>query len=186
MDIKQELVQHYRWLRQYGLNDSHSGNASIRDGDTIWITPSGCCADTLQASDLLACSIDGNITAGASLDSPMHLAIYQHNPQAQVVMHSHGPHSIAMTMNGKDYCPIDFEGQYYFSKVPVLNIAYQDYLQESPQRVANVLTTEKCAIVRGHGVYVQAQSVNLAYKWTCSLESSARLEWLAQQAGTLE
>ena len=27
MQLKQELVQYYRWLRQYGINDSHSGNA---------------------------------------------------------------------------------------------------------------------------------------------------------------
>lgn len=32
MHMKDDLVRHYHWLRQYGLNDSHSGNASVRDG----------------------------------------------------------------------------------------------------------------------------------------------------------
>ena len=49
--LKQELVQHYGWLRKYGYNDSHSGNASVRDDSTIWVTPTGACADTLHADE---------------------------------------------------------------------------------------------------------------------------------------
>jgi L-fuculose-phosphate aldolase len=185
MHCKQELVRHYHWLRQYGLNDSHSGNASVRDGDIIWVTPTGCCADTLSVDDLVACSIQGDIGDGASLDAPLHIAVYQHNPNARAILHSHGPHSVALTMDGKDFEPVDFEGQYYFSVVPVLNIEYQDYLVESPDKVAHALSRYKVAIVRGHGVYAQADSVNLAYKWTTSLELSAKTQFIAQQAGSL-
>jgi len=173
-NLKQELIQHYRWLRQYGLNDSHSGNASVRDGETIWVSPSGCCADTMTADDLVPCSVNGSIGDGASLDAPLHVAIYQQNPTLQAVLHSHGPHSVALTMNGKDFTPIDFEGQYYFKHVPVLNIEYQDYLNESPLQVSKALMKSKITIVRGHGVYAAAETINLAYKWTCSLELSAK------------
>jgi L-fuculose-phosphate aldolase len=38
--------------------------------------------------------------------------------------------------------------------------------------------------VRGHGVYATARNLNLAYKWSCSLELSARTAWLARVAGT--
>ena len=48
MDPRSDLVRHYLWLRRYGLNDSHSGNASVRDGELVWVTPTGCCADTLR------------------------------------------------------------------------------------------------------------------------------------------
>lgn len=186
MHCKQELVRHYHWLRQYGLNDSHSGNASVREGDTIWVTPTGCCADTLSADDLVACSVKGEIGDGASLDAPLHIAVYQHNPSTRAILHSHGPHCVALTMDGKDFEPVDFEGQYYFSLVPVLNIEYQDYLVESPAQVAHALSRNKIAIVRGHGVYAQADSVNLAYKWTCSLELSAKTLFIARQAGSLD
>ncbi len=185
MNIKQDLVRHYHWLRQYGLNDSHSGNASVRDGDTVWLTPSGCCADTLAEHDLVACTIDGEIGAGASLDAPLHIAVYQHNPKARALLHSHGPHSVALTLDGKDFVPVDFEGQYYFPHVPVLNIAYQDYVTESPALVAHALAHHKLAIVRGHGVYAQADSLNLAYKWSCSLELSAKTAFIALQSGRL-
>lgn len=185
MNLKQQLVQYYQWLRQYDLNDSHSGNLSVRDGDTVWITPTGACADTLHEDELVACQLGETAPQGASLDAALHMAVYQHNPEAQVVMHSHGPHTVAMTLDGSDFTPVDFEGAYYFERVPVLSIAYQDYLQEAPQRVARALAENKITIVRGHGVYAQATSLNLAYKWTCSLELSARTAWLAKQVGTI-
>lgn len=185
MHLKQELIQHYRWLRQYGYNDSHSGNASVRDGDTIWVTPTGACADTLQADQLIACHIDGTLGQGASLDARLHVMVYQHNPKARAVLHSHGAHTVALTMNGEDFTPPDFEGAYYFGTVPVISIDYADYLQLAPQAVAGVLAEQPITVVRGHGVYAQADSINLAYKWSCSLELSAKTAWLARMAGTL-
>ncbi|MDX1824355.1 MAG: class II aldolase/adducin family protein, partial [Thiohalomonadales bacterium] len=114
MDIKQDLIRYYQWLRQYGINDSHSGNASVRDDSTVWVTPTGACADTLQADDLVACSLGGSIGKGASLDAALHVAVYQQNPKTRAILHSHGPHTVALTMNGEDFLPPDFEGQYYF------------------------------------------------------------------------
>ena len=99
MNIKDDLVRHYHWLRQYGLNDSHSGNASVREGDAIWITPTGCCADTLSSGELVECRPDGVIGKGASMDARLHLAVYQANPDTRAVLHSHGPYSVAMTMD---------------------------------------------------------------------------------------
>jgi L-fuculose-phosphate aldolase len=185
IEPKPDLVRYYRWLRHYGINDSHSGNASVRDNDTIWITPTGACADTLQPKDLVACTLEGKIGQGASLDATLHLAVYQHNPKAGAVLHSHGAHTVALTMNGNDFIPPDFEGQYYFPHVPVISIPYERYLQDAPQQVASILAEYPIMVVRGHGVYAQAESLNLAYKWTCSLELSARTAYLAKQAGTL-
>jgi L-fuculose-phosphate aldolase len=92
---------------------------------------------------------------------------------------------VALTLDGNDFTPPDFEGNYYFGTVPVLNIAYENYLAEAPERVSDTLAKHKITVVRGHGVYAQADSINLAYKWNCSLELSARTAYLARMAGTL-
>ena len=181
--LKQELVQHYRWLRQHGCNDSHSGNASFRWHDEVWVTPTGCCADTLQAEDLIRCTLEGEQEEGASLDAPLHVEVYRQNPDARAVFHSHGPHAVAMTLNGENFVPVDFEGQYYFPFVPVIRIPYEDYVAISPQAVAEQLKSHKVAVVCGHGVYACAETINLAYKWSCSLELSAKTAWLAKQIG---
>jgi L-fuculose-phosphate aldolase len=178
--LKQDLVRHYQWLRQYGCNDSHSGNASLRWHDEIWVTPTGCCADTLTADDLVRCTLDGQCEEGASLDAPLHIAVYQHNPSARAVIHSHGPHAIALSLSKQDFIPVDFEGQYYFPLVPVINIDYADYVEQSPLAVAEKLSTHKVALVSGHGVYACAETINLAYKWSCSVELSAKIAYLAK------
>jgi L-fuculose-phosphate aldolase len=185
MNFKDDLVRHYRWLRQYGLNDSHSGNASIRDGDVVWITPTGCCADTLSSGELVECHASGLVGPNASLDAPVHLAIYQGNASARVMLHSHGPYSVAMTMDNAEFLPEDFEGQLYFSRVPVLTIPYDRYLDDAPRQVSEVLAEYPIAVVRGHGVYACAETLSLAYKWTCSLELSAKTAFIARQAGKI-
>lgn len=186
MNPKDDLIRHYQWLRQYGCNDSHSGNASVRDGDAIWVTPTGCCADTLTANELIGCSLHQPPTPGASLDAPLHLAILRKNPAYTAVLHSHGPYSVAMTMHGEDFIPADFEGQLYFPKVPVISIPYEQYTQDAAELVSDMLKHYPLTVVRGHGVYAAAKTVNLAYKWTCSFELSAKTCFLARQAGTLK
>ncbi len=185
MNAKEDLVRHYKWLRQYDINDSHSGNASVRDGNAIWMTPTGCCADTLAPDQLIRCPLGESPPRGASLDAPLHLAVYQSNPDAGAVLHSHGAHTVALTLGGGEFTPIDFEGQLYFPIVPVISIPYQDYLMESPRRVAAALAEHCIAVVRGHGVYAWGSSINLAYKWTCSLELSARTAFIARLAGAV-
>ncbi len=185
MDLRADLVRYYRWLRRYGLNDSHSGNASVRVGDQVWVTPTGCCADTLRATDLLPCPLEGPPPEGASLDAPLHLAVYRANHALGAVLHSHGPHTVALTLTGEDFEPPDFEAQYYFGRVQVLPIPYDRYLAEAPAAVARALADRRVVVVQGHGVYAAAPSLNLAYKWSCSLELSAKTAYLARTAGTL-
>lgn len=190
MNLKKDLIRHYQWLRRYGVNDSHSGNISAREGELFWVSPTGACADTLEADELVRCSVGQqslpqSLPKGASLDARLHQLVYQKNPEAKAVVHSHGPYIVALTMNGKDYIPPDFEGQYYFPRVPVLPINYARCIKEAAEKVSDILAEYPVAIVRGHGVYAQATSLNLAYKWSCSLELSAKTAFIARQAGTL-
>jgi L-fuculose-phosphate aldolase len=185
MGVRADAIRVYRDLRRFGYNDSHSGNLSVRKGSRFWVTPTGACADTLRKSELVGCDVDGALGAGASLDANLHQAVYRSDPAVGAVVHSHCPYAVAMTFDGEDYLPPDFEGQYYLPRVSVLTIAYQSYVAEAPQRVADVLARATMAIVRGHGVYARGRDLDEAYKWTCSVELSAKTAWLARQAGKL-
>jgi L-fuculose-phosphate aldolase len=182
-DAREDLLRHYRWLRRYGLNDSHSGNASVRDGQRLWITPTGACADTLQARDLIEGGPDGVFAPGASFDAAVHAAIYRDNPRAGAVLHSHGPHSVGITLAAGSFEPPDFEGRLYFPHVPVIEIDFDDYGAQAPAAIVQALREAPIAVVRGHGVYAWGESLNRAYKWTCSLELSARTAHIARLHG---
>ena len=185
MTLTSRLTRYYRLLRKRGLNDSHSGNASARDGDALWITPTGACADTLQPWQLVRCGLEGHEYRGASADLALHQAVYRSNPHARAVLHAHGSYAVALTLKGGNYLPADLEGELYFPQVPVIDLAYADYFAKSPQRVAEALRDHPVAIVRGHGMYAWGEDLDRAYKWLCSLELSATVKYQALQAGTL-
>lgn len=184
-EARADLVRHYRWLRRYGCNDSHSGNASVRSGETFWITPTGACADTLEPDDLVAYPLDGPGPQGASPDAPLHRRVYRAQPQATTVLHSHGPYSVAVSFAGQDFRPVDLRGQSYFERVPVLSVEHEDDPEQAPQAVANALAEHPIAMVSGHGVYAWGETPNRAYKRTCSLELSAKTYVIARQAANV-
>jgi len=171
---KAELVRYYHWLRRYGYNDSHSGNASVRTDAGFWITPAGACADTLEPDDLVACPLDGPCPTGASRDAPLHRHLYREQPRAMAILHSHGPYSAALSFAGRDFRPVDFEGQSHFEQIPVATIEYEEAPGKALEVLANALADHPLAMVRGHGVYAWGETLNQAYQWTCSLELSAR------------
>ena len=125
--MTEELVKFYRLMRENGINDSHSGNASVRcAADAFWITPTGACADTLQPWQLVRCGISSDAENGpASSDVRLHRETYRRNPAAGAILHGHGVHATALTLNGEDFRPIDLEGWYYFGeRVPVIDLPY--------------------------------------------------------------
>ncbi len=182
MTPQQQLTFYYKLLRQHGLNDSHSGNGSIRlgDGDNFIVTKTGACADIIQTEELINCSLEQALPEKASLDAGIHQRIYQQFSQHQAVLHAHNPYTIASTLSGDTFYPVDFEGKLYFPELPIIDCATENYRQIMPNRISECLKAHPIAIVRSHGVYAAAESLELAYKWLCSIEQSAKIKWLAK------
>ncbi len=185
MTLISDLTRYYRLLRERAINDSHSGNASAREGEHLWITPTGACADTLQSWQLVRCALSDDACVNASSDLALHRAVYRRNSKARAVLHAHGSFAVALTMNADEYVPADLEGELYFPRVPVLDLKYSDYFEKSPERVGEALAECPVAIVRGHGMYAWGVDLDQAYKWICSLELSATIQYRALRSGTL-
>jgi len=181
MTKEQQLVFYYQLLRQHSLNDSHSGNGSIRLSDSFVVTKTGACADTIKQSELVTCHFDKPLPDNASLDASIHKLIYQHNSHYQAVLHAHNPYTIALTLQSDTMSPVDFEGKLYFGELPVLQCEANHYLEVMPQRISDCLKQHSVAIVQSHGVYAAAENLELAYKWLCSLEQSAKISCLSKQ-----
>lgn len=182
---RESLVAYYRALRRYGLNDSHSGNGSVRDNGRIWITPTGAPAELLEPGRLVECALPDIVGRGASLDARLHLAVYGAREDAGAVLHAHSPHTLAMTLSGRAFRPVDHEARLYFPEIPVVVLQGDDYWErhktEGPARVAGVLSEHRICVLAGHGVYARGGTLDEAYKWLCSLEHSARIAYLANR-----
>jgi L-fuculose-phosphate aldolase len=82
-----------------GLVSSQSGNLSIRMGDRLIITRRGSNLGDLQEKDLIETGINKNdrSTPLASIELPVHRAIYQHT-QARAIVHAHPTHVSALSI----------------------------------------------------------------------------------------
>jgi L-fuculose-phosphate aldolase len=90
-------------IYMHRLSPATAGNVSIREGDTMWITPSGCCLGEVQASDMVAITMEGlpldcNTRQLPSTEWPMHAAIYHARPDIHAVIHAHPPKATALAV----------------------------------------------------------------------------------------
>lgn len=159
-----------------GVNDSHSGNMSIRLGDNLVITRTGSMLGRLQEADLIETGLfkDDSRTTLASTEINVHRSIYV-NTSAQAIVHAHPVYAIALSLMEDEIVPIDSEGQYLFNKIPVLSFEQTIGSDEVARVLPGYLKEHKVVMVRGHGSFALGQNLEEAYKWTSSLENLCKI-----------
>jgi len=103
--LKEELVNTVKTFYYKGLITNAGGNQSARlpGSNKIWITPSGYPRMSLNAKDLIAVDLDGNILEGdlkPSIETYAHLAVYKARPDVNAVIHAHVPYVMGATISG--------------------------------------------------------------------------------------
>ena len=103
-----------------GLNNSHSGNLSVRRGDKILITRRGSMLGNLAEQDIIETGLYKNDEKSslASTEIGVHRSIYMGTP-ALAIVHAHPVHAIALSCLDQ-IIPIDAEGAYLLKRIPVL------------------------------------------------------------------
>lgn len=166
-----------------GLNNSHSGNLSIRaDEQHMVITKTGCMLHHIAYPDLITTGInnDDTNTAKASREIPVHRSIYQ-NTKAKAIVHAHSPNIVAFSLNGKHIKDgrlwlEDAEGRYYYPNgVAVIEAKNAIASDEVAKLVIPAFKIAPIVIVKGHGSFAIGESLEEAYHWTSGLEHSAKI-----------
>ena len=159
-----------------GLVSSSSGNLSIRLGERIIITRRGSNLGCLEEHDLIETGVSKNDrnTPLASVELPVHRAIYQTTP-ALAIVHAHSPHAVALSLTETKIVPNDTEGLSIASRVPVLGW----HMEVRPGGLADIITQAltQCRIVmvHGHGSFAIGQLLEEAHNCTTTLEESCRV-----------
>lgn len=160
-----------------GLNNSHSGNMSIRVNRMMAITRSGSMLHRLEYKDIVETLIDGedSESARASRERPVHRAIYLQTG-AQAIVHAHPPQLIAASFFCDKFEPVDAEGRYFFpTGIPVVEVVNAIASDEVAAKIAPLLKSTPVVIVRGHGTFAVGNSLEDGFHYTSSLEHSARI-----------
>jgi len=168
-----------------GLISSHSGNLSIRLGDRIIITRRGSMLGSLDEHDLIETGIERNdrATPLASVELPVHRAIYQQTP-ALAIVHAHPPHAIALSLTETEIVPNGAEELSVVGLVPVLGWHMEVKPGGLADVIAQALKRHRIVTVRGHGSFAIGQLLEEAYSLTTALEESCQVICLLRSLRT--
>ncbi len=165
-----------RELFARGLISSTSGNLSIRMGDRIIITRRGSRLSCLEEHDLIETGLYKNdrFTPLASVELPVHRAIYQETP-AQAIVHAHPPYAVALSLVKTEIVPSCPEGRSLVGRVPVLGWNMEVKPGGLADVIAEALKENRIVMVHGHGSFAIGQLLEEAYNCTTALEESCQV-----------
>ncbi|MGW0488661.1 class II aldolase/adducin family protein [Streptomyces olivaceus] len=174
-----ELVATARRTVADGLVVGTSGNVSVRVGDTVLVTPSGVPYDRLTPDDATGVDLAGRQVLGTLVPTselPMHLAVYDADPAARAVVHTHAVHATAVSLLVPELPPV-----HYMTAAlggPVRVAPYAAYgTGELARGMLDALAGRTGCLLQNHGTITYGTSLDQAYDRTAQLEWMCRL-WL--------
>ena len=178
MNIIEEIIFTGKVLYKEGLVNSHAGNISVRDRDTIYITRTGAMLGYLTENDIVKVPVDktSDLDKIASSELIVHRAVYQ-KTDYKAIIHAHPVNAVALSFKLKEkFVPVDNEGKLFLKEVPIL----PEYPSASPELAEAVsdffaANPHNIIIIKTHGSFAVHNSLNYALKLTSDLEFCAKV-----------
>ncbi len=179
LDICLEMIKH-------DLVIGSSGNASIRIGDHVVISPSSVHYTEMTVDDVVVIDMEGNELEGTrnpSVEKPMHLEIYRTRNDAQAIVHTHSLYASAMAILHEPLPPILDE---FVSKLGA-GIRVSKYAMPGTKQlgknVVEVLEERSAALIANHGAVCCAKTLKDALFLSILLERVCKIYMTAKQVG---
>jgi len=176
-DSLTQLANYGRRLAQQGLCAGAGGNISYRDGNVIWVKPSGFSMEDLKVSHFAGINLaTGKQLRGdyrASSEAPMHLEIYRRCPAVNAIFHTHPPWLCGVISSDAEFKPMfpevvaDLGGMI---KLPYMLTGSQ----ELANAVAEAAITHGTILMQNHGLVCTGTSMKQAYFRSCVAEDAAK------------
>lgn len=175
-NVIEELNKYAHKLVDQGLVVGAGGNLSMRDGDDMYISPSGFDLKEIESHqwvkvDINTGEIEGNLRPSSEV--LMHLECFRNNEEIQAVLHAHPTYSVGVSSAGKDIPPLfpDFPAM-------VKSVGYIDYVIPTTNLLAEKvaeLVDKDVIIMRNHGVLTLGKTMKEAYFFMQLTEESAKV-----------
>jgi L-fuculose-phosphate aldolase len=188
MSVDEEIFQEFRRIGQFldrrGLISSHGGNMSVRHGDKMIVKRRGAMLGDLRPRDIVEMSIeeiDSKIMI-ASTEALVHRAIYRETDHLAVI-HCHPVHTIALSLIEEEITAIDAEGAFNLKRIPILDLKLPVGPIESAIHVPKMLKNYKVVVVRSHGIFAGAETLEETYNWVTVCEEVSTIRYLTMLTG---
>ena len=100
-DTKKELLNICLKMVENDLVIGSSGNASVRVGDDVIITPSSVHYTEMKVEDMVVINLKGEVLEGSrnpSVEWQMHIELYNTRSNVEAVVHTHSIYASAMAV----------------------------------------------------------------------------------------
>jgi len=188
MSENEEIYQEFKriggYLDSHGLTSSHGGNISVRQGDRMLVKRRGAMLGDLHPWDVVEMpieEIDSKIMI-ASTEALVHRAIYRETDHLAVI-HCHPVHTIALSLIEDEITAIDAEGAFNLKRIPILDLKLPIGPHESAIHVPKMLNNYKVVVVRSHGIFAGAETLEEALNWVTVCEEASTIRYLTMLTG---
>lgn len=180
-----ELKKYAARLVDSGLVVGAGGNLSMRDGEYMYISPSGFDLKETEDDQWVKVHIEtGEVLSELKPSSEilMHLVCFRENSDVHAVLHAHPTYSVGVSSAGKDIPPL-------FPDFPAMikNIGYLDYLIPTTHVLADAVRkmakTHDVIVMRNHGVLTLGRTMKEAYFLMQLTEESAKVFTIGEVHG---
>lgn len=183
-----ELALLCRILASEGYRDNIAGHITYKQTDgSLLVNPIGLLWDEVRASDIVRIDEAGNIIEGKweiTVAIPLHVEAHKLRPDIVVAVHNH-PWWGTVWANAKHVPPIYDQASAFIAEEISIYDEFEGGVQETDNARAAVesVGASGCALLRNHGVFVVAQSVEEAWMRAYALERRCKLAYYVQTLG---
>lgn len=179
--LRAELVETCRAMRRSGLAVATTGNASVREGDAVLISPTSLPYEEMEPADVVRLDLHGRVIEGRrepSSEWRVHCAVYRARPDVTAIVHTHSPHAVAWSFLGEDLDTGTEEMELYAGG-PVRTAPFAPTGgEELAAAVLAALGDRRAVLMARHGVVGCGTSLRAALDSCAVVEQQAQVAWL--------
>ena len=182
---RKQLLDTSRRMVELGLNRGTAGNASVRCGGDILITPSALPVAEMTEQDMVLLDADGKLLRGRKPSSEwrFHRDILKARPEIGAVLHMHSTFATTIACLGKDVPAVHYH----------IAIAGGDTIRCTPYSVfgeqdlsdlaLEALRDRKACLLGNHGMIALGKNLAEALSVALEVEYLCELYWRTLSAG---
>ncbi|MRH41068.1 class II aldolase/adducin family protein [Aquibacillus halophilus] len=184
-EVIQTLKKYAHKIVDTGLVVGAGGNLSMRDGNIMYLSPSGFDLKEIEDHQWVRVNIDtGEILDDLKPSSEilMHLECFRKRPDITAVLHAHPSYSVGVSSTGQDIPNL-------FPDYPAMvnSVAYLDYMIPTTHvladAVADVVELNDVIVMRNHGVLTVGKTMKEAFFFMQLTEESAKVYTISCTVG---
>ena len=183
--LRLQLLDVSQRLLDLGLNRGTSGNAAVRCGDGMLITPSAMAVADMTPADMVHMDLKGNALCGGKPTSEwrFHRDILANRPDLNAVIHTHSAFATTLACLRKDVPAV----HYMIAAAGGNSIRCTPYSLFGEQTLSDyalsALEGRKACLLANHGMIALGSDLADALMVAIEVEFLCELYWRALQAG---